>query len=158
MRACAQICEFSLAVETDLFPFRKILHQLYLIRFLFLLKICHCLVSGSGKALQLQILFDDLLHLRLDLLQILCGKRSLPVQVIVESVGDGRTDGKLGLRIEPLYCLGHNVGCGVVESPFSFLRIKGQDLQFAILVQHGTQVFHLSVHLGAGGHSGQAFA
>ena len=158
MRACAQICEFSLAVETDLSSFRKIFHQLYLIRFLFLLKICHRFVSGSGKALQLQILFDDLLHLRLDLLQILCGKWSLPIQVIVESIGNGRTDGKLGLRIEPLYRLGHDVGGGVPIGVLALCRVEGEDLQGAVLLDGGAQIADLPVNLGGAGGLVQAHA
>ena len=47
--------------------------------------------------------------------------------------------------------LGHHMGGGVPEGMLAFLVLKGQDFQRAVLVQHGAQIAHLTVHPGGTG-------
>ena len=147
MRTGTEIGKLALGIEADNLILRQVLDQFHFVRLVFLLKIRDRLIPRHRVLLNFQIFLDDLLHLRLDLLQIIRGKRRLSVHVIVESVCDGRTDRQLCLRIQSLDGLGHNVGCGVTERPFAFLIVKCQDIKLAVMVDHGTQIHCLPVNL-----------
>src|SRR5450759_1135160 len=49
------------------------------------------------------VLGDDLLHLRLDLLEVFRSERPAGIEVVIETVLDGRADADLHAREEPLY-------------------------------------------------------
>ena len=54
-------------------------------------------------------------HPRLDLAQVVGRERARQVDVVVEAVLDGRTDGELGVREDLLDRLGHQVRGGVAH-------------------------------------------
>ncbi len=66
----------------------------------------------TGKALAL---LDDAGHGFIDGLDVFWGERSLDVEVVVEAVGDGRTNSELGFGVDRLNGLGHHVGGGVAQ-------------------------------------------
>ena len=149
MRTGTEIYEFSLLIEADLLTLRQIFNQLYLIWFVAFLKICDRLFPGLRKSLDRQILFHDLLHLCLDLLQIFRYKRSLPVQIIIETVVDRRSDSKLGIRVQTLNRLRHDMRRSMPERSLSILGIKRQQFQLTILIDLRPQVYDITVHLRA---------
>ena len=68
------------------------------------------------KGLELEVLLDDLLHLGLDGGQVLLGEGLVAeIDVVVETVVGGRTVGEVGLGIQALDGLGHDVGGGVAD-------------------------------------------
>ena len=82
------------------------------------------LVARKLEGLELEVLLHDLLHLGLDLGEVLVGETAIAVHVVVESVGDGGADGQFGLRVEPFHGLCKNMGRSVPqyrETVFHFL-------------------------------------
>ena len=103
------------------------------------------------KALDGVGLLDDLVHLGLELGQLLRAEGRLDIDVVVEAVINGRADGQLGLGVEALDRLGQDMGGGVVEGLLAVRVLKGQDLQGAVGVQNGAQVADLAVYPGGTG-------
>ena len=108
MRTGAQVGEVPLGVERDNGILRQIVDQLYLVRLVLFLHIG----NGLGTGL-LAALLADLLHLRLDLLQVLGGEGEGSVKVVVPAFVDGGADGERYLRPQTLDGLGHDVGAGM---------------------------------------------
>ena len=110
----AQVGEVPLLIEGDHRVLVQIVDELHLVG------LVHALHKGAGlrpgqlEALQLDLLLADLAHLRLDGGKIVGDKDVVAVDVVVKALVDGRADGKLGARIQPLYGLGHDVAAGVV--------------------------------------------
>ena len=96
--------------------------MLYLINFTAILHQLDCFIAAQGKGLDGQILFYDCLHLFFDGGQVLLAEFDVAkVNVIVKSLLSGRTIGKMSVRIEMLYRLGHNMGCGMADDVEFFL-------------------------------------
>ena len=81
------------------------------------------IVGAIGLALEALAGLDDLLHLPLDLLQILGRERLRNVKVVVETAIDGRSDAELGTRENALHSLGENVRGGVADHAAPLFRI-----------------------------------
>ena len=158
MRACAQVRKFTLAIEADDCVFRQIFDQFYFIWLFFFFHESDGFCSRQLEALQFQILFYNFLHFCFDFFKVFAGEWSFSVYIVVESVCDGRSDCKLGLRVQSLDCLCHDMGCGVTECCFSAFIVKGQNGKIAVLVDDGTKIFYFTVYFTCTGHSCKAFA
>ena len=148
MRTRAQIGEIALTIEGDHRVLGQIVDQLDLVRLTFGLHQFQRLGAGQLKALERVIRLDDALHFLFDLLEIVGRKGLGAIKVIVETVVDSRTDGQLGIRIERLDRLRQHMGRSVAVNAAAFLVRKGQKLNFAVVVDHGFEVFHFAVDLG----------
>ncbi len=100
---------------------------------------------------------DDFFHLRLDLIQILPGKRRI-LKIIVISGIDAGADGQFRLREHPLYRLRHHMGSRVAHHPKPFLIVCCQNIQLTVLLHRRAQIHHLPVYLSGAGRPGQALA
>ena len=91
------------------------------------------LLAGQNEGFEGQILLDDLLHFLLDLFQIL-GRELLiaQVDVIVEAVLGGGTEGKVCLGIQALDGLGHDMGGGVAQNVQLLLRCAFGNLAVSV--------------------------
>ena len=155
VRAGAQVGELALLKEADLFALAGVLlNQLDLVRLV--LHQFQRLRNVQLKALQRQLFLDDLLHLGLDLLDVLRGERLFHVEVVVESFLDGWADGEFGLWVQALDRLRHHMGRGVPEGFFAVLVVEGADFQVAVLGDGGAQVGDLAVDSAAAGRFGKA--
>ncbi|MGC4014774.1 MAG: hypothetical protein QM755_09715 [Luteolibacter sp.] len=67
-------------------------------------------------ALELLVLLRDLLHLRLDFLEVVRGDPVLHFEVVVETALDRRAVGELGVRPDAQDGGGHDVGAGVAQA------------------------------------------
>ena len=133
-----------------------LLDQLDLVRLV--LHQFQCLRNVQLKALQRQLFLDDLLHLGLDLLDVLRGEGLFHVEVVVESFLDGWADGEFGLRVQAFDRLRHYMGRGVPEGFFAVLVVEGADFQLAVLGDGGAQIGDLAVDSAAAGRFGKARA
>jgi len=131
VRAGAQIHELALLIEGDVGVLRQVVDQLHLVGLFLLLHELDGLGAGQLEALQLQLLLADLPHLRLDLRQVLLREGERRVQIVIIAVVDGRSDGQLHLRPQPLHGLGQNVGAGVPVRLAVLLVFKRIDVLFA---------------------------
>ena len=157
MRAGAQVHEVTLTVKRNLRVLGQIPYQLRLIRLLFVLHELDRFRPRQGKFIQLDALFDDLLHLRLQGIQILSGKRSV-VKIIIKSRVDAGADGKSGLREQALHRLRKHMG-GSVANGRQPLRVGGgADRQPAVPIDDGAQIHSLSVRLSAACRPGKPLA
>ncbi len=107
----AEVGEFALFVEGDACILGEVLDELDLVVLVPFLHEFDCFVAGEGEGLEFEILFDDLLHLGLDLGEVLLGESAFAVHIVVKSFCDGGSDGQFGLGIEPFHGLGEDVGC-----------------------------------------------
>ena len=138
VRSCTKICKFSLWIEADYGIFRKVFDQFHFIWFIFFFKICDCFRSWHCILFNWKIFFNDFLHLSFDLFQVFCYKRSLTVNIIIESVFNWRSDRKFCIRIQSLDRLCHNVRCCVTECTFSFFIIECKNVQLTVFVDHSS--------------------
>ena len=109
----AEVGELALGVEGDHGVGGQIVDQLHLVGRVFGLHVGNGLGPGLLGALQMQPLLADLLHLGLDLLQVLVGEGEGGVKVVVPAQINGGADGQLHLGPQTLDGLGHDVGAGV---------------------------------------------
>ncbi len=125
VRAGAKIPEVAILVERDLLALGDVIQQvdLELARGRAFAQACEApalgerqrLLAADLDLLEGLVLLHDLLHLGLDLLEIVRGDAVLELEVVVESVLDRRTGRELGVRPDPQDRGGHDVGAGVPE-------------------------------------------
>ena len=113
VRTGAEVGELALGVEGDDRVLRQVVDELHLVGLALGLHVGDGLGSGLLGALQVQALLADLLHLGLDLLQVLVGEGEGGVKVVVPAQVDGGADGQLHLGPQTLDGLRHDVGAGV---------------------------------------------
>lgn len=150
MRSGAQIHKFALTVKAQFIALGGVLlHQLQFIGL-----VLHQL-PGLGwlqlKPLDGKVFLDNFFHLPLQLGQVVGGKGSGSVKIIVKAAVNGRADGQLDSRIEPLYRLGQNVRGRVPKGLFSLFVLKSEDGQGAVAGNRGTQIHRFSVYRGGAG-------
>ncbi|VUX08345.1 Uncharacterised protein [Faecalibacterium prausnitzii] len=123
VRSDAHIDVLALLEEAELGLVGQVSHVLDLIVLVALFHQLDGLCAGQDEGLDGQILFGDLVHLLLDVGQILVGQLGVAeVNVVVEAVLGGGAEGEVSLRVEALDGLSHDVGCGVTD-----------DVQFLVL-------------------------
>ena len=125
MRSRAEICKVSLTVKADDRVFRQILDKLHLVRFILFLHKCDGFLSRQFKPLDDRILLDDLLHLFFNGIQIFTGKRR-HIKIIVKSFLNGRSNGKLCLRVETFHRLRQHMGSGVAERQLTLIILESE--------------------------------
>ena len=158
MGAGAEVGKLTLLIEADDGVFRQVLNQLNLVRLALFLHQCDCLSTGQLKTFERQCFFNDLLHLSFNLGQIVSGDGGLGIYVVVEAVGNRRTDCQLDFRPEAFDRLCHDVGSGMAQGRQAFLVLCGQDVEGAVMVNDGTQVDGFAVHLCDSSDTGKAGA
>ena len=131
VRAGAEVGEFALTVERDVCIFGQILNQLDLIRLFLLFHKLDGFVARQLKELELQLFLADLAHLGFQFRQHLRREGERRVEVIVEAVVDGRADGQLHLRVQPLDGLRQDVRTGVPVRLAVLFVFKGKFVVFA---------------------------
>ena len=157
VRAGAQVGEVALSVDAQLPALGGILfHQLQLV--ILAGKDLAALFHGDGAAHDGLIGLHQLLHLRLNGLEVGSGQRAAHLNIIVPAVLQGGADAELRLGEQVLHGLGHHMGGGVPEGVLAVGVVKREDLQAAILGQRGAQVAHFAVNAGGAGALIQAHA
>ena len=101
---------------------------------------------------------DDALHLLLDGVQVVGRERPSDVEVVVEAVGDGGSDGEGGALEEFEDRLGHYVGGRVTEDMAALLRLRGDYREPSPGMDRLLQVHQDAVDRDRDGRSGQARA
>ena len=134
----AHVNILALLIEAELGLVSEVGNMLDLVMLLTLLHQLDSLITRQDERLDGKILLADLLHLFLDVGQILIAEFGVAQINIVEKAVLGRgAKGKVRLRVEALDGLGHDVGCRVAQNvQFFFLRALGNG---AVLVDdlHG---------------------
>ncbi len=100
----------------------------------------------------------QLLHLGLDGLDVLRRERALEGEVVVEPILDHRTDGDLGLRIELLDGVRHQVGRRVTNDLEPLRVALGQQPDLGVVLDDVGGVDDAAIHLAGHGGPGEACA
>ena len=118
MRAHAHVDVLALLIEGDAGVLGKVADVLDLVLLAALLHEGDGLLARELEDRELEVLLHDLLHLSLDGREVLL--RDLlalgEVDVVVEAVVGGRTVGKVGLGVQALHGLRHDVGGAVTDN------------------------------------------
>ena len=122
MRTCAKIREFALRVEGDHGVLGQIPDQLDLVRLVLLFHQADRFLAGKLRALDFEVFLADLLHLRLNGVEVFLREGGRRIEVVVETLFDRRTDGKLRLGVQALDRLRHHVRAAVPVG-FAVFRI-----------------------------------
>ena len=115
VRPGAEVGELALLVEADDGVLGEVLDKLDLVVLVPLLHELDRFGPRKGEGLEFEVLLHDLLHLGLDLGQVVCSEAAFAVHVVVESVADRGTDGQFGLGPEPFDGLREDVRGGVPQ-------------------------------------------
>ena len=145
--AAAEVDEIALLIERDVLPMRDIGDDLRLVGLAHVAEEPDGLVARHHRTLHLEVLSRNLLHLCLDLLQILGGKRTLVGEVVVETVLDHRTDGHLRRGKQALHRLCQQMGGGVADDIDALLVLAGHDGQLGIAFDQIGGIDQLAVDL-----------
>jgi hypothetical protein len=103
------------------------------------------LVFGHDAAHEALPGLDDALHLLLDGLQVIEREGGCDIEVVVETVGDRRTDAEFGIRVDRLHRLRHDVRGGVAEDVQPVRRIERDRVDGVGIRDRGRLVFQLAV-------------
>ena len=142
VRAHAHVDVVALLVEGDAGIVCKVADVLDLVLLAALLHEGDGLLAGQLENLELEVLLNDLLHLGLDGGQIVLGEGLVTeIDVVVETVVGGGAVGEVGLGIQALDGLGHDVGGGVADDVQGLVAL---DLGYRAVVE---QSLHMSTFL-----------
>ena len=114
-------------------------------------QLCARVVVRDHPAAEPLPLLDDLLHLLLELGQILRGERGGHVEVVVEAVLDRRADAELGVREQVLDGLREDVRGRVPDDRQTLVGRRLHRLDLVAVGDHPGQVAQLPVDLGGDG-------
>ena len=148
VRPRAQIGEVALPVERNLLALGHVAYQFDLVRLFALFHKRDRLIARESEPLEADILFDDLLHLALDTLEVLGAERLGDVKVVVEALIDRRTYRELDLGEQTLDRLRENVRRRVTERVAPALVGEGIEFYLAVLIHNGRQLDRLAVDTG----------
>ena len=106
-------------------------------------------MAADFLALQLEILLDDLLHFLFNIGEVTFAELTIHVDVIIEAIVDGRTNGQLDILIliKALECLRENVRCRMAERPATVLVLERQKSNGCILRERRHEIHRLAVEL-----------
>ena len=160
MGSSAEVCELPLRVERDALPLWQIVDELDLVRLSCLLKELKRFLAADFLSLEPQVLLDNLLHFLFDIREIALAQLAIHIDVIIEAVVDGRTDGKLDVLflVEALECLSKDMRCGMAQSPTSVCIFKRQKGNGSIVREWCHEIHGLAVKLRSKDFFGQAVA
>jgi len=126
VRPAAQVDEIALAVQRKRLAGRNVGDDLGLVFLALVAEERNRLVARQFAALDRQVLVDDALHFGLDRLEVVRMKGLFAREIVVKPVLDGRPDRHLGVRVQPLDRLGHQVR-GRMPDHLHALVVAGRD-------------------------------
>jgi len=123
MRTAAEINKTTLFVERHI-GFRKLPEELHFVCFATLFEKFDGFLACHLPAVKGQPLGHDLRNPGLDSCQVFLGKRPIDVKIVIEAIFDGRPNGYLRLRKQPLDRLSHDMRGAVAQDLEAYARIR----------------------------------
>ncbi len=115
-----------------------------------------CFLARPDFTPRRQILFDDLVHPRFDLGEIVGLERGVAREIVIEAGIDGRADGDLGSRIEVLHRHGEDMRRVMADHLEGFRVLAGDDPKARVGLDGTENVPFLAIYLDGQGCLGQA--
>ncbi len=106
-------------------------------------------VDAAGEALPR---LDDLLHLPLQGHQILGGEGFGDVEVVVEAVGDGRSDAEAGVGKHVLHGLSQDVGARMADHLAAVVGVRGNRLDVDVDLRCPRQILQVALRISDDDH------
>ena len=142
MRADAHVDVVALLIEGDDGVIGQVGNVLDLVDFTAVLHELDSLIAGQGIDLEGQVFLHDLLHFRLDGGQVfICEFDVAQIDVIMESLFSGGTIGKVGIGVQALDRLGHDMSGRVTEHLQLIFRGTFRDMTVVVDDFHGIPSF-----------------
>ena len=145
MRADAEIDEIALPVEADLLTFRDFADIFGLVRLADAVEEGDRGVAVPDLPRDLLVPPHDLAHARLDPLEILGGERLGAGEIVVEPGFGRRPEGDLGIGIQFLDRLRHDMGRIVAQNLEPFRHLPSDDRDGGGAVDHGREIVRPAV-------------
>ena len=132
MGSDAHINVLALLVETELGLIGQVVHMLQLIVFLALGHQLHSFIARQDERLDGKVFLADLLHFLFNVGKVFIAQFGIAqVNIIEKAVFGSGAKGKVGLRIQALDGLCHNVGSRMAQNvQFFFFRAFGNSAVF----------------------------
>ncbi len=142
MRPPAEVDEFAYLIERNGVG-SKLAQQLNLVGLALLFKAPNRLVAGNLGTHKGSCAGDELLHPRLDALEVVRGEGCAQVEIVVEAVGNRGADGHLDLAAEEIdNRMGHEMGGTVAENLKPLRHIDGDRLKIGVSGHRHGKVDH----------------
>ena len=145
VRAAAQVGPLALPVDRERLAFRDQVDQLDLVGLAGRLEMGAGLLARPFLTREGPVAANDLAHLLLDRLQVVRRERLGAVEIVVEAVGDDRSDGDLRVGPDLLHGLGQHVRAIVADQLQRARVVAGDDLDCRIRLDRARQVDELAV-------------
>ena len=140
MRADAEIDEIALPVEADLLVSRDFADIFGLVGLADAVEEGDRGVAVPDLARDLLVAAHDLAHARLDLLEILGSERLGAREIVIEPGLGRRPEGDLGVGIQFLDRLRHDMGRIVAQNLEPFRHLPSDDRDGGVMVDHGREI------------------
>ncbi len=145
MRTDAEINEIALPVEADLLTFRDFADIFGLVVLADTVEEGDRRVAVPDFARDLLVAAHDLAHARLDLLEILGRERLGAGEIVIEPGFGRRPEGDLGIGIQFLDRLRHDMGGIVAQNLEPFRHLPSDDRNGRVAVDDGREIAHPAV-------------
>ena len=145
MRSGAKIDEISLRIQRYLRAARQLFYKLKLIYFVEAAHLRNCLFAGHHRTDDGKIGFDYGFHFLFDARKIIHSNRRRQIEIVVESVLDGRTDSQFCLRVKIFHRLRENVRAGMSVGLSSLFVLKGQNFKTAVFLDRKRKINEAAV-------------
>ena len=147
VRADAEIDEIALPIEADLLARRDLADIFGLVALADAVEERDRGVAVPDLARDLLVAAHDLAHARFDPLEILGGERRGAGEIVIEPGFGRRPKGDLGIGIQFLDRLGHDVGRIVAQNLKPFRHLPSDDRDGGVVVDHGREIARPPVDL-----------
>ena len=158
VRSAAKIGKFALRIESN----RRVLGQFFnkfdFVSFVLLFHKSKRFRAGNDLANKRIIGLDDRVHFLFYCLEIGVRYRLIKVDIVVETVLDGRTDRKFSVLVKSFNRLRHNVRCAVTIHFHTLFVTGGQNRQHTIVIEHGVEIDFFAVNNRSDRRASQSFA
>ena len=126
VRTGTEVDEVALAVEGDDSIFRKVFNEFYFIILTGVFEELQSIGAGQDFFSDREVFFDDLGHFSFDSGEVFLCETVFCIEVVVETVFNGRANSKFNTREEVLDSLSHDMRCCMAEGIFPFLVGEGE--------------------------------
>ena len=158
MRTPAQVDELALAVEAHFLVGGQLADDFGLEFLAFLQEKRHGFIAIPDFTPNFLIAAHNVLHALFNGFQVIRCERGVPVEVIIEAVGNGRANGHLGIREQLLYGFGHDMGGIVANQLQGLVGLPCDDFHRGAVVDGQIDVDQVAVGFGGQGLFGEFFA
>ena len=146
VRTGTEVVEVALAIDGDDGIFRKVFDEFYFIILAGIFEHLQRIGTGEDFFGNGKVFFYDLRHFSFNGTEVVLCEAVFCVEIIVETVFNGRANGELNARIEVLNRLGHDMRGCMAKGVLPFLIGKGEEFDGRAVNDRFTKVRDFAVY------------